>query len=85
VKVCGITRRPALIFDGDSDGPAYNITFNARYHITPRWFLGAGVEYLKVDADGTQTQTLAGGGSATIDQDIDTEQTSVTMQVGFRY
>jgi opacity protein-like surface antigen len=79
------SRQPALTFDGDNDGPAYNFSLNAHYDLTPNWFLGAGVEYLKVDADGTQTQTLGGRGTATVDQDIDTEQTSVILQAGFRY
>ncbi len=79
------SRQPPLIFSGDSDGPAYNLSFNARYNITPNWFLNAGVEYLKVDADGTQTQILGGGYTATTNQDIDTEQTSIMLQAGFRF
>jgi len=79
------SRSPALTFDGDNDGPAYRFSFRAHYDLTPNWFLGTGVEYLKVDADGTQTQMRNGRFSASIDQSIDTEQTNVILQAGFRY
>lgn len=74
-----------LVLIGDTDGPAYRFSLNGHFNITPHWFVKAGVEYLKVNADGTQNQFAHDRFQATIDDNIQIDQTLADVTLGFRF
>lgn len=75
----------------EADGPFYLLKGEGQFAISNKMFLDAGLEYLKIDAEGKQNQVCYtatpgcpfGEGTAGIDYKAQSEQT--TVKVGLRY
>jgi outer membrane protease len=74
---------------GDTDGNTLLISVEGRYDFWRNLFLSLRLDYLKIDTEGRQTQTRYAateegppGPIGTIDQNIDSSQTAITLALG---
>jgi len=69
--------------EGDCEGDAILFSLKGRYNFPRNWFLLLQVDYMYIDTDGRQKQYTNGVWSATIDQEITSEQAFGGLSVGY--
>ncbi len=70
---------------GDCDGDAILLSLEGRYDLPKNWFLTLGVDYTKIDADGTSKAYFSGVYDHTIDLEIESEQISYALNIGYAF
>lgn len=70
---------------GDCDGDAILLSLEGRYDLSKNWFLTLGVDYTKIDADGTSKAYFSGVYDHTIDLEIESEQISYALNIGYAF
>ncbi|MEA2102692.1 MAG: omptin family outer membrane protease [Thermodesulfobacteriota bacterium] len=79
-----LRRNPVKISYGDCTGHAYIGSFEAAYALSEAWSLDTGLDYLKIETKGEQTQNQVPGGLlGIIDQKITSEQ--IFFYLGIKY
>ncbi len=74
------------ISSGDMDGNAYMFDFSGKYMFTPALFLEAGVEYLNIEVDGTQSQVFGlGFPLGKVAEEAESTQTSGYVSIGYKF
>lgn len=69
---------------GDMDGDAYMLDVAASYQITSSWYLATGVQYTKIDMDGTM-RFGDNGPVASADEKVESSQTSIYLKAGMTF
>lgn len=67
---------------GDMDGTAWLLDLAGIYYLEPQWFLKAGLNHVKIDADGDQHQSEGGQPLGSIELEAESKQTSGYLTVG---
>jgi hypothetical protein len=70
---------------GDMDGAAYMFEVSGNFQISPWWFVKAGVQYTGISVDGDQYQVLSGEPLGQIDQEVESDQSSAYMTMGYSF
>ncbi|MFX0203096.1 MAG: omptin family outer membrane protease [Candidatus Hodarchaeota archaeon] len=70
---------------GDCDGNAILLSLEGRYDFLKHWFLTLQLDYMTIDTDGKQRQYTEGEWTATIDQEIESEQTFAAFALGYEF
>lgn len=70
---------------GDCDGDAFLLSLEGRYDFLKHWFLTLQLDYMTIDTDGKQKQYSYGEWTATIDQEIESEQIFAALAVGYAF
>ncbi|MCI5138709.1 MAG: hypothetical protein D3922_09920, partial [Candidatus Electrothrix sp. AR1] len=70
---------------GDTDGAAYMLEVSGNFRISPWWFVEAGVQYTNISIDGEQYQVLAGEPLGQIDQEVESDQSSAYISMGYSF
>ncbi|WP_339135068.1 MAG: omptin family outer membrane protease [Candidatus Electrothrix sp. GW3-4] len=70
---------------GDMDGTAYMFEVSGTFQISPWWFVEAGVQLTDISVDGDQYQVLAGEPLGQIDQEVESDQGSVYITMGYSF
>lgn len=73
------------ISTGDMDGTAYMFKLAGNFHFAPWWFLEVGGQYTNISVDGTQDQVLAGQALGRIDMEVESEQASAYITMGYSF
>ena len=70
---------------GKLEGNAVMLYMEGRYDITSFLFAALSVDYTKIEAKGTQEQSIGGLSIGTIDQEVESSQTLAMMKIGFTF
>ena len=70
---------------GDMDGAAYMFEVSGTFQISPWWFVKAGVQYTGISVDGDQYQVLGGEPLGQIDQEVESDQSSAYITMGYSF
>jgi outer membrane protease len=70
---------------GDMDGTAYMFEVSGNFQISPWWFVKAGVHFTNISVDGDQYQVLGGEPLGKIDQEVESDQSSVYISMGYSF
>ncbi|MCI5212166.1 MAG: hypothetical protein D3910_26065, partial [Candidatus Electrothrix sp. ATG2] len=70
---------------GDMEGTAYMFEVKGNFCITPWWFVETGVQYTNISVDGDQYQVLNGTPLGQIDEEVESEQASVYITMGYSF
>jgi outer membrane protease len=70
---------------GDLDGDAYMLSVDAQYDFWQHWFLTGGLSYTSIDVDGDMDATFFGIYDHTVREELESEQTSLYLTVGYRF
>ena len=70
---------------GDMDGTAYMFEVSGNFQISPWWFVKAGVQVTSISVDGDQYQVLGGEPLGQIDQEIESDQASGYITMGYSF
>lgn len=73
------------ISEGDCDGDAILLSLEGRYDFLTHWFLTLQLDYMMIETDGKQKQYTYGEWTATIDQEIESEQIFAALAVGYAF
>jgi hypothetical protein len=73
------------ISEGELDGYATLLSLEARYNFTKYVFSTLGVDYIKIKAEGEQTQYYTGIPFAEIEEEIESDQTLTYLKVGVEF
>lgn len=73
------------VSEGDCDGDAILLSLEGRYDFLTHWFLTLQLDYMTIDTDGKQKQYTYGEWTATIDQEIESEQIFAALAVGYAF
>ncbi len=74
------------ISSGDMDGDAYMFDISGKYMFTPALFLEAGLQYMSIEVDGTQSQVYGWGFPlGTFAQEAESSQTSGYLTIGYKF
>jgi len=73
------------VSEGDCDGDAILFSLKGRYSFPRNWFLALQLDYTKIDTDGKQKQYTDGAWTATIDQEITSEQIFGVLSAGYAF
>jgi hypothetical protein len=58
---------------------------SGNFQISPWWFVKAGVQYTGISVDGDQYQVLSGEPLGQIDQEVESDQSSAYMTMGYSF
>lgn len=75
----------SMVLEGDCDGDAILLSLEGRYDFLTHWFLTLQLNYMTIDTDGEQKQYTDGEWTATIDQEIESEQIFTALAVGYAF
>jgi len=70
---------------GDMDGTAYMFEVSGNFRISPWWFVEVGVQYTGISVDGDQYQVLGGAPLGQIDQEVESDQSSAYITMGYSF
>ena len=70
---------------GDMEGVACMFEVSGNYRITPWWFVKGGVQLAYISVDGDQYQVLAGEPLGRIEQEIESNQSSAYISMGYSF
>ncbi|MDU9049972.1 MAG: omptin family outer membrane protease [Candidatus Electrothrix sp. Rat3] len=70
---------------GDMDGVAYMFEVSCNFQFTPWWFVKSGVQFTTISVDGDQYQVLAGEPLGQIDQEVESNQSSGYISMGYSF
>ncbi|MBB5347462.1 omptin family outer membrane protease [Desulfoprunum benzoelyticum] len=71
---------------GDMDGDAFMLDISGTYTFTPALYMELGLQYVKIEVDGNQTQEYGWGiPIGTLDEESESSQTSVFVSVGYLF
>ena len=70
---------------GDMDGTAYMFEVSGNFQISPWWFVKAGVQFTNISVDGDQYQVLGGEPLGKIDQEVESDQSSAYISMGYSF
>ena len=70
---------------GDMDGVACMFEMSGNFRITPWWFVKAGVQLAYISVDGDQHQALAGEPLGRIEQEVESNQSSAYISMGYSF
>lgn len=73
------------ISEGDMEGSALMVNISGKYSFAPNMFLEGGLNYTKIDVDGTQTQSFSGVPYYLVAQESESSQTSGYLKVGYKF
>jgi outer membrane protease len=74
------------ISSGDMDGDAFMLDISGTYSFTPSLYLELGLQYVKIEVDGDQTQVYGWGiPLGTYDEESESNQTSVFASLGYMF
>ena len=73
------------ISTGDMEGTAYMFEAKAHLRITPWWFVELGAQYTNISVDGDQYQVLGAAPLGQIDQELESEQSSGYISMGYSF
>ena len=75
----------AKVSEGDCDGDAILFSLKGRYNVSRSWFFALQLDYTYINTDGRQKQYTDGAWSATIDQEITSEQLFGVLYAGYAF
>ncbi len=75
----------AKVSEGDCDGDAILFSLKGRYTVSRSWFFALQLDYTYINTDGRQKQYTDGAWSATIDQEITSEQLFGALSAGYAF
>jgi outer membrane protease len=75
----------AKISEGNCDGNAILFLLKGRYNVSRSWFFALQLDYTYIHTDGRQKQYTDGAWSATIDQEITSEQLFGVLSAGYAF
>lgn len=75
----------AKVSTGDMEGTAYTFEVTGNFHLAPWWFVELGAQYTNLAVDGDQDQVLRGTPLGRIDQELESEQTSGYISMGYSF
>jgi len=75
----------AKVSEGKCDGDAILFSLKGRYTISQSWFFALQLDYTYINTDGRQKQYTDGVWSATIDQEITSEQLFGVFSAGYAF
>jgi outer membrane protease len=75
----------AKVSEGNCDGDAILFSLKGRYAVSQSWFFALQLDYTYINADGRQKQYTDGAWSATIDQEITSEQLFGAFSIGYAF
>lgn len=70
---------------GDMEGVACMFEMSGNFWIAPWWFVKAGVQLAYISVDGDQHQVLAGEPLGLIDQEVESNQSSAYISMGYSF
>lgn len=70
---------------GDMEGMATMLEMSGKFLITPWWFVKGGVQLAYISVDGDQYQVLAGEPLGQIDQEVESNQASAYISMGYSF
>lgn len=70
---------------GDMEGVATMFELSGKFLITPWWFVKGGVQLTYISVDGDQYQVLAGEPLGRIDQEVESNQSSASISMGYSF
>lgn len=74
------------ISDGDMDGDAFMLEVSGEYSFTPALYMELGLQYAKIEVDGSQTQKYGWGiPIGTVSEESESSQTSGFLALGYRF
>ncbi len=69
----------------DLEGDAYMLNASAMYTFAGSWFVQGGLNYVKIDVDGTQIQSFQGIPRNVVHQEAESRQTSLFCNIGYTF
>ncbi|HDH86830.1 MAG TPA: omptin family outer membrane protease [Desulfobacteraceae bacterium] len=75
----------AKVSEGDCDGDAILFSLKGRCNVSRSWFFALQLDYTYIKTDGRQKQYTDGAWSATIDQEITSEQLFGALSAGYAF
>jgi hypothetical protein len=75
----------AKVSTGDMEGSAYTFEVTGNFHLAPWWFVELGAQYTNLSVDGDQNIVSQGTPFAKIDQELESEQTSGYISMGYSF
>ena len=74
------------ISSGDMDGDAFMLDISGRYAFTPALFMELGLQFMKIEVDGSQTQEYGWGiPIGTVEEESESTQTSGFLSIGYMF
>ncbi len=70
---------------GDMDGAAYMFEVSCNFQFSPWWFVKSGVQFTTISVDGDQYQVLGGEPLGQIDQEVESNQSSAYITMGYSF
>lgn len=70
---------------GDMEGSAYIFEIKGNLQITQWWFVEVGAQYTNISVDGDQYQVLGAAPLGQIDQELESEQASAYISMGYSF
>ncbi len=70
---------------GDMDGFAYMINASFKYNFYKGFFIEAGGDYTMIDVEGEQKQWTSGIYTGTVHEELESEQLSYYLNIGFKF
>ena len=73
------------VSSGDMEGAACMFEVSGKFQITPWWFVKGGAQVTYISVDGDQYQVLAGEPLGMIDQEVESNQSSAYITMGYSF
>ncbi len=80
-----LLRQMVSKIDSDWDGTTYSASIKARYNINEKWFCAIGGEILYISLEAESHTTQPNYAPYTINQEIDSNQSSIYLTVGYGF